>query len=430
MGERSFQQQCRPPVPATGVDSWPLDYKWVVVLTGLLVVFAALGLGRFALGMLLPSMGATLNLSYSQMGFVGTGNFIGYLVAVFLSRYGVARYGSRAVISSAVLVLGLSMTGIAHADGFLPIVLLYCLTGAASGFANVPMIGLVTPWFAPARRGMAAGIMSIGSGLGIMVSGVFIPLINDRIGVEGWRTGWLVFGMSAIVIAGISAVLLRERPRTAGPEPVTGDAGTSMRIGPVAAAVPVGRSRGTVFRLGSVYFLFGFTYAIYATFIVTTMVAERGFSEAAAGSFWFWVGVLSLFSGPLFGALSDRLGRKAGLILVFALHGLAYGLVAVSLSAYTLYLSIGLFGLCAWSIPSIMAAAAGDYMGPRRALATFSTVTVFFSVGQIIGPALAGVLAERSGGFANSYMMAAALAGLAIAIAATLRRPAPDGPSN
>jgi fucose permease len=73
----------------------PFYYGWVIVLAGSLCIMACLGLGRFALGMLLPSMGATLELSYAQMGFVSTGNFIGYLVAVFFSGLFVARVGQR-----------------------------------------------------------------------------------------------------------------------------------------------------------------------------------------------------------------------------------------------------------------------------------------------------------------------------------------------
>ena len=62
--------------------------------------------------------------------------------------------------------------------------------------------------------------------------------------------------------------------------------------------------------LGSIYSLFGATYVVYATFIVTTMVNARGLGEGAAGTFWALVGVLSIFSGPLFGWMSNRLGRK------------------------------------------------------------------------------------------------------------------------
>lgn len=34
------------------------------------------------------------------------------------------------------------------------------------------------------------------------------------------------------------------------------------------------------------------------------MVQERSVSEATAGQFWMWMGVLSLLSGPLFGTLT------------------------------------------------------------------------------------------------------------------------------
>jgi hypothetical protein len=60
----------------------PLHYAWVIVATGMLSIVACLGFGRFALGMLLPSMAATLKLSYSQIGFFSTGNFVGYLASV------------------------------------------------------------------------------------------------------------------------------------------------------------------------------------------------------------------------------------------------------------------------------------------------------------------------------------------------------------
>ena len=160
---------------------------------------------------------------------------------------------------------------------------------------------------------------------------------------------------------------------------------------------------------------------IYATFIVTTLVKERGFSEAVAGNFWSWVGFLSLFSGPVFGTLSDRLGRKAGLMIVFSLQMLAYMLVAANLPPLFLYLSIGFYGMVAWSIPSIMVAAVSEYVGIDKALAAFGFITFIFGLGQMAGPVAAGALAEVSGHFASSFALAAGLAGLAALLSLLLR---------
>ena len=163
--------------------------------------------------------------------------------------------------------------------------------------------------------------------------------------------------------------------------------------GPRPASPPFSSFRSpAVWLLGVIYWLFGFTYVIYVTFFVTSLVKERGFSEGIAGSFWSVIGFLSLFSGPVFGTLSDRLGRRAGLAIVFSLQAVAYLLVALPLPPAALYLSIFCFGIVAWSIPSIMLAAVSDQVGPEHALSAFGFITFVFGVGQIAGPAVAGAL--------------------------------------
>lgn len=408
-----------------------LHYGWVIVATGTLAVFCCLGLGRFALGMLLPSMGASLALSYDEMGFISTGNFVGYLAAVLMAGPMVARLGARRTIAIGLLLVAGSMILVSRSSGFLPILSLYFLTGIGSGAANVPTMSLVTHWFARRFRGRAAGYMVIGSGFAIVFTGFAIPAINGAVGAEGWRTSWAVLGAMSLAVAAVAYALLRDRPAEKGLKPVGGDMPASANAagGTRAPAPAMGlkAARGVLIHLGIVYFLFGFTYVIYATFIVTTLVQERGFSEATAGQFWAWVGFLSLFSGPAFGALSDRIGRKLALALAFGMQMTAYALMAAELPNLFIYASIALYGLVAWSVPGIMAAAAGDYVGPERAAAAFGLITFLFGVGQIVGPGMAGILAERSGSFSGSYWLATAMAGLAIVLLTFLRKPQHHG---
>jgi MFS family permease len=402
----------------------PVYYGWVIAATGALSTLACLGFGRFALGMLLPSMAATLGLSYAQMGFISTGNFIGYLVAVFFSGMMVARIGQRNFIFLSLLLVGLTMAWLSRAAAFPGLLALYVLTGIGSGGANVAMMSLASAWFAKKSRGRAAGFMSSGSGLAIIFSGFFIPFVNRTSGAEGWRISWLSLGAIVIVIAFLCLAFLRNKPSDMGLA-LPGEDGCGVRAGAHAAAerkLNIYKSK-LIYHLGAIYFLFGYTYVIYATFIVTTLVQERGMSEALAGNFWAVVGFLSLFSGPVFGAISDKLGRKAGMVIVFSIQFLAYLLVASGLPGIFLYLSIFLYGLVAWSIPSIMAAAVGDYAGPENAARALGFITLIFGLGQISGPAIAGVLAEHSGSFSSSFYMTAALAGAAVLLSAALKAP-------
>jgi MFS family permease len=403
-------------------DSKTFHYGWVIVGTGTLSIMACLGFGRFALGMLLPSMAATLHLTYSQMGFISTVNFLGYLVAVLVSGHWAVRIGSRRLIFISLMVVGVSMALISQAKSFSYVLVLYGLTGFGSGATNVPVMGLVSSWFSRNMRGRAAGFVVIGSGFAIIVSGKLIPFVNKFVGPEGWRVSWLIISGAVVLISFLSYLLLRDRPEEKGLKPLGGESTASASTVAERGKQNIYAS-GIMYYLGAIYFLFGYTYVIYATFIVTSLVRERGFSESVAGDFWSWVGFLSLFSGPVFGTLSDRLSRKSGLIIVFSLQMLSYLLAASGLPGVFLYLSIGFYGIVAWSIPSIMAAAVGDYVGARKAAAAFGLVTFIFGFGQISGPAVAGLLAEKTGSFSVSFYMAAFFAGVAILFTAFLKKP-------
>jgi MFS family permease len=397
-------------------------YGWVVAATGTLCIFAALGLGRFALGMLLPSMAGSLGLSHVQSGSIGTANFVGYLAAVLLCGHVAARTGARVLVFVALVTVAVTMLLVARASSFAAILVLYAVTGAGSGAANVPIMGLVAAWFHGSVRARAAGFVVIGSGFAIIASGQLIPYVNRAVGPEGWRTSWTILGATVGAIAVLALLLLRNRPAAAATAPA--------HAAPAArAAAPAPRSfyrTRAVWILAAAYALFGFTYAIYVTFIVMSLIRERGFPEQVAGTFWSWVGFLSLFSGPVFGAVSDRLGRRTGLQIVFALQMLAYALAGARLPDPFLYASIACFGIVAWSIPSIMLAAVSEHVDRDRTLAAFGFITFVFGLGQISGPLVAGTLAEWTGSFSSSFFLAAALAAGAILLTWFLPHPAAE----
>jgi MFS family permease len=305
---------------------------------------------------------------------------------------------------------------IGAANHFLLIIVLYFLTGVGSGLANVPVMGLMATWFEPNLRGRASGTIVTGNGIGIIMAGHLIPVLNTT--PMGWRLSWHILGLMVVVAAGICWLLIRNRPQKK-PAQVGGE-----QVASVSQQRPSlredERQGDRVFVLcGAIYFLFGFTYVIFMTFFVTSLVQERQLSEVEAGVLWSWVGLLSLGSGPIFGYLSDRFGRKHSLVAVFTIQALAYISAIAYLPEMFLYISIICFGIVAWSIPTIMVALIGDLAGPERTTTIFGFVTFIFGIGQISGPYCAGLMAEFSGGFATSFVMAAVLA-LGAAVLSTL----------
>ena len=54
-----------------------------------------------------------------------------------------------------------------------------------------------------------------------------------------------------------------------------------------------------------------------------------------------------------------------------------------------------------------MAATAGDYVGPRLAPAGLGFITLFFGIGQALGPAVGGYLADLTRSFTWPFLLAA-----------------------
>ncbi len=381
------------------------------------MLFACFGLARYAYAMLLPAMQNSLKLSYDQSGYIGTGNFIGYLLSVLMVPFTLRRISPRTAITCGLLLISVTLLSISNSNSFWQILCLYTITGIGGGFANIPLMLIITYWFHRTWRGMALGIAIGGNGAGIVMAGLLIPYLNIISGDSGWRTGWLILGLFCLCVTFISGLLLRNSPLEMGLEPI----GEQDKIEASQFVSPFPQGDATLLvKLGLIYAAFGATFMIYGTFMVTTMVREYGFSESKAGFYWSWVGLFSLFSGLIFGGVSDRTGRKKGLALVLLIQTISYCLVGLKLGGGWLISSIVLYGLAVFAIPAIMTAAIADYLGLARSAPAFATVTLFFATGQSAGPAVAGLIARSSGNFSSAYLLAALITLLAAMLAISL----------
>jgi MFS family permease len=122
------------------------------------------------------------------------------------------------------------------------------------------------------------------------------------------------------------------------------------------------------------------------------------------------MGWVSLLCGLVWGWVSDHIGRKGALVIVYLIQTVAFGLFALWPSPSGLTLSAVLFGLTAWSIPAIVAAMCGDLLGSRLAPAGLGFVTLFFGIGQALAPSVAGAVADAAGSLAPAMLLAAGVA--------------------
>lgn len=388
-------------------------YKWVILGMATLAVFGALGLARFSYTAILPSMQKGLGFDNTHAGALATVNLVGYLLLALVGGALASRFGSRVVIAIGLVAAGVGMLLTGFAGSFVSAAAGRGITGLGTAASNVPATAMVALWFAPRRRGLATGVVVGGASLGLVMVGLVVPRILAAYGADGWRVCWYLFGAGAIFLGLICYLALRSRPYA--PALVTGPTKRPSLPWKKLYLSP------SVWHLGVVFFAFGFAYLSYMTFFNKRLIADLGYTQQAAGNLFMILGWSSLPCGVIWGHVSDVIGRRRALSIVLVLQAGAYALFALWPATTGLTLSAVLFGITAWSVPTIMAAACGDKFGSALAPAAFGFLTVFHGLGQAVGPSVAGSMADHFGTFTPSYLLAAGVAFIGGMIALTLR---------
>jgi DHA1 family tetracycline resistance protein-like MFS transporter len=137
------------------------------------------------------------------------------------------------------------------------------------------------------------------------------------------------------------------------------------------------------------------------------LVKKFGAPDIAVGVVFAAYSACQLVAGPLWGNVSDRIGRKMVLIVSQIGATIAWTLLAFAPSLPWVVLSRALEGLSGGNI-GVTQAYVGDLVEPKRRGEAFAYVGAAFSAGFVFGPATGGWLAERYG-FAVPFLVAAAL---------------------
>ena len=126
--------------------------------------------------------------------------------------------------------------------------------------------------------------------------------------------------------------------------------------------------------------------------------------------------LMALLSAPLWGRLSDRIGRRPVLMSSLAAGALAYLWMGAADALWMLFAARGLAGICAGNIAAAQAYIA-DVTTPENRAKGMGLIGAAFGLGFIIGPALGGLLAGNNPASADLAMpawVAAGLSGMAL----------------
>jgi predicted MFS family arabinose efflux permease len=372
---------------------------------------AALGLARFAYGLLVPAMRDELGWSLAKAGTLTTANSLGYLVGAL-----VAGPLSRRLNETATFRLGMVLTAAAlaanAATASYPVLL---LTRAVAGVfgALVFIAGGVLASRAAASRGSAlpVSIYFAGAGLGIAVSGTVIPpLLSHHPG--RWPLAWAGLAAGAGLAAVFSWTAAADGAKAgASADEDAGGAGGPGSVGDGAGggdAVPLADWRAVMrlWRVSLAYVLFAGGYIAYITFLSAYLAVHHA-SVTQVAVTWAALGVAAIAEPLLWSRpLQAWPGARA---LAAALAGISAAAAVAIISAdpaVVVVSAIG-YGVSFLVVPAAITRIVHAAVPRRNWTAALAAFTVVFAVGQMAGPYLAGVLADSYGAGATLVWTAA-----------------------
>lgn len=367
------------------------DLRVVIGLAAAPVV--ALGLSRFAYALLLPAMRSDLGWSFSTAGLMNTVNALGYLVGALGTAWLAARTGQYAALLGSLVVTVVALAGTAFLRELGPLLVLRGVLGV-TGAVTFIVGAAITASLTRARPGREAALLIgtyfAGGGIGIIVSGLAVPAVLDRLGPGGWPQGWAVLAVLALAGTIVATLAAGATPTSA---PRSGD---QHRWPPGLVVLSTG------------YLLFGAGYIGYMTFIVAVL-AGIGLGAHAIAVFWVLLGIGGSVGGWVWAPLLRRARGGSAAAALMVLLTLACAIPAGTTWPPALYLSGILFGLCFLSVASAITAAARDAVPPARTTAAFALITTAFALGQVVGPWLTGALADGPGGLPLGLGVSAAI---------------------
>src|SRR5258708_3926203 len=268
------------------------------------MILAVLFVVRFTMAFQFQSVAAIAPLLGTQFG-VSLAD-IGVLIGLYLTP-GIAlalpggaigqRFGDKRTVLGALMLMLIGNLAMALSDSWTGQIAGRLVAGAGGVLLNVQMTKMVADWFAGREIATAMAIFVNSWPAGIALSLLTLPLIGTAYGVSA-----VYFAMSALI--GFGLVLLAATYKSPSNSKIA--AATSARLDRNAAIAVV--AAGLIWGLYNVGFAMIFSFG-------PSMLVERGWSIAAAGSIIsivLWGAGLSVSLG---GFLADR-RRRPRLILV------------------------------------------------------------------------------------------------------------------
>ena len=356
----------------------------ILILTGIAALTIAVGIGRFSYTPILPYMISELNLTTTEAGLIASSNYLGYLLGSLIPIFPQFPKNIRSIFIYSIFISIISLFAMGLTNTFEVFILIRFIHGIFSAFVLILGTSLIVSHVQKKGKIFLGTAHFSGVGLGMALSAIvvsYLGFLNFT-----WDELWFSIGILAIML---SFQIIKFTPIQKAEVKYNLKSKNKTNLG--FSLITIG------------YGLYGFGYVAFGTFISTMSRLTPGL-EKTEPYVWFVVGVTGIPSVFFWNWFGSKIGNDIGLFLANLILGLGVLFSVLINNEFGIFISCILFGLSFVPITS-MCLLEGQKRFSGSFIVSTAILTFSFSIGQMIGPYLSGLLTDYFGSFFFSMII-------------------------
>lgn len=396
-------------------------YRWVQLILGVVCMVAAANI-QYAWTLFVPEIQKTFGWQRAGIQIAFT---IFVLVQTWLTPfegYLIDRFGPRIIVLIGGVFTGLAWIIDSYAASLTGYYVAAAIGGIGVGCVYATCVNNAIKWF-PDRRGLAVGFTAGAYGAGSALT--IIPIAN-MIATGGFQTAFFWYGLIQGIIIMLASLTMRApqvgetRPSTIVPQ--------SRRDYTLLEA-----AKTPVFYLLFVMFTMTVTGGLMAVAQLGPMSQDLGVKDLKVDLYFFALAALPFallldrimngISRPLFGFISDYIGRENTMFVAFTLEGL--GITALATFGSNPWAFVFLSGVVflAWGeVYSLFSATSGDAFGTKNIGSIYGVLYCSKGVASLLVP-IGNLITEATGTWSTVLYTVSGMDILAALCAVVLLKP-------
>src|SRR5919201_6544481 len=387
--------------------------RWVILTFSILIMVAVANY-QYGWTLFVPPLQRRLGVDQATVQVTFTVFVLLETWLVPFEGWLVDKFGPRLLVMAGGVLAGLGWIGSGHADSLTTLYLSYAVAGLGAGVVYGTAIGSALKWF-PDHRGLAAGLTAAGFGAG---SALTVYPIANMINTAGYQAAFIQWGLIQGAVVVVAALFLEAPPAGWLPRAwKEAGAGAEVRKRQTAADFTSGGMAATS-QFWVLYLMMTLvaTGGLMATAQLNPMAVEYKVDKIPINFLWITLPalqfalsadrVLNGICRPIWGWISDHIGRELTMTIAFTLEACAIFLLVKFAHRPIAFVVFSAFTFFGWGeIYSLMPAICGDFFGRKHATANYGFLYTAKGTASVLVPVGSALAAGKGFDFRADVLL-------------------------